>query len=66
MSRSSPIPLPDTLYLWYLGDPGAPALVGELHLVMGRRGVSLRYSPGWTAGGFALSEDLPLTDESCR
>ena len=62
MNRSSPAPLPDTLFLWYLGDPGAPVLVGELHLVMGRRGVSLRYAPGWVAGGFALSEDLPLTD----
>ena len=53
---------PDTLYLWYLGNPDAPALVGELTLVMGRRGVSLRYAASWIQGGFPLSEDLPLID----
>lgn len=58
---SSP-PLADTLLLWYLGTPEAPVLVGDLHLVMGRRGVSLRYAPTWLAHGFALSEDLPLID----
>ena len=34
--------MPDTLYLWYLGAPETPALVGELNLVMNRRAVSLR------------------------
>ena len=36
--------------------------VGELHLVMAGRGVSLRYAPGWLRQGFALSEDLPMID----
>ena len=59
MNRS---PLQDTLHLWYLGNPQAPVLVGELNLVMGRRGVSLRYADDWIGNGFALSEDLPLSD----
>ena len=54
--------LADTLHLWYLGAPESPVLVGELNLVMGRRGVSLRYAPAWIENGFALSEDLPLVD----
>ncbi len=53
---------PDTLYLWHLGNPDAPALVGELNLVMNRRGVSLRYADTWLKAGFPLSEDLPLID----
>lgn len=53
---------PDTLHLWFLGNPGAPALVGELNLVMGRRGVSLKYADAWLRNGFPLSEDLPLID----
>ncbi len=52
----------DTLYLWYLGRPEQPVLVGELNLVMSGRGVSLRYAPHWLRQGFALSEDLPLLD----
>ena len=59
MNTSAP---PDTLYLWYLGHPAAPVLVGELNLVMNRRSVSLRYAAPWLAHGFALSEDLPLVD----
>lgn len=53
---------PDTLYLWFLGNPDFPALVGELNLVMNRRGVSLKYADSWLMHGFPLSEDLPLTD----
>lgn len=53
---------PDTLYLWYLGQPEAPMLAGTLNLVMNRRSVSLRYSDAWLKDGFALGEDLPLTD----
>ncbi|MFW2358248.1 type II toxin-antitoxin system HipA family toxin [Hydrogenophaga sp.] len=52
----------DTLHLWYLGRPAQPVRVGELNLVMGGRGVSLRYAPEWLRQGFALSEDLPLVD----
>ena len=52
----------DDLYLWHLGDPAAPRHVGALKLVASGKGVSLRYSPSWLTGGFALSEDLPLVD----
>ena len=52
----------DTLHLWYLGRPDAPALVGDLNLVMNGRGVSLRYADAWLRNGIALSEDLPLID----
>lgn len=52
----------DDLHLWYLGDPAQPRLIGALKLVGAGKGVSLRYAPAWLAGGFALSEDLPLID----
>ena len=50
----------DQLYLWWLGDPSRPVLIGELNMVRTLRGVSLRYADAWIAQGFALSEDLPL------
>lgn len=59
----SPAALSDTLYLWYLGAPEAPMFVGELSLVMTRRAVSLHYADSWLRNGFALSEDLPLSDQ---
>ncbi|QHE74724.1 type II toxin-antitoxin system HipA family toxin [Hydrogenophaga sp. PBL-H3] len=62
MSTASPYIVADTLHLWYLGRPAQPVRVGSLHLVMGGRGVSLRYAPDWLRQGFALSEDLPLID----
>lgn len=52
----------DVLYLWFLGDPRRPRQVGTLRLVDGGKGVSLQYGSEWIASGFALSEDLPLTD----
>jgi serine/threonine-protein kinase HipA len=52
----------DILYLWHLGDPSRPALVGTLRLVQSGKGVSLQYAFTWLDGGFALSEDLPLVD----
>jgi serine/threonine-protein kinase HipA len=52
----------DILYLWFLGDPRAPRYVGTLRLVDGGKGVSLQYGSDWIASGFALSEDLPLSD----
>ncbi|MDO8889306.1 MAG: hypothetical protein Q7V16_12060 [Hydrogenophaga sp.] len=52
----------DSLHLWYLGRPEQPVRVGELNLVMGGRGVSLRYTPDWLRQGFALCVDLPLID----
>jgi serine/threonine-protein kinase HipA len=53
----------DRLWLWWLGDPAAPALVGELSLALGGRAVALRYAQAWLAAGFPLSEDLPLADD---
>jgi serine/threonine-protein kinase HipA len=52
----------DDLFLWCLADPAVPRYVGALKLVAAGKGVSLRYGPDWLASGFALSEDLPLTD----
>ncbi len=50
----------DELYLWWLADPGSPALIGTLQLVRSLRGVSLCYADSWLERGFPLSEDLPL------
>lgn len=50
------------LYLWFLADPIKPRYVGALNLVSAGKGVSLHYAPEWLASGFALSEDLPLTN----
>jgi serine/threonine-protein kinase HipA len=52
----------DDLYLWFLADPSLPRYVGRLRLVEAGKGVSLQYGANWLAGGFALSEDLLLTD----
>lgn len=56
----------DELFLWWLGRPRSPVLVGTLHLLRETQGVSLRYCPQWLGSGFALSEDLPLTDAEHR
>ena len=53
----------DQLSIWCLANPAQPRLVGELALQYGGRGVTLRYAASWRESGFALSEDLPLTDE---
>ena len=62
MIPQAPYRAVDTLFLWYLGRPERPILVGELNLVSNARGVSLRYSNEWISAGFPLSEDLPLLD----
>jgi serine/threonine-protein kinase HipA len=49
----------DTLFLWWLGEK-SPRIIGSLTLVLGGRGVGLRYADTWLIDGFALSEDLPL------
>jgi len=54
----------DVLSLWWMGDPDHPVRVGELQLVRTNRSVSLRYDDHWIQNGFALSEDLPLTDQT--
>lgn len=51
----------DTLYLWWLANPAAPRLIGELRMARTLKGVSLVYAPQWLAAGFSLSEDLPLS-----
>ena len=52
----------DSLYLWWLANPRAPRLIGELRMARTMKGVSLVYAPAWLKSGFALSEDLPLID----
>ena len=52
----------DTLYLWWLGHPERPLLIGALQTARSLQGVSLRYAASWLASGFPLSEDLPLKD----
>ena len=52
----------DELYLWWLGRPQSPVPIGTLRLMRATSGVSLQYALGWLRNGFALSEDLPLTD----
>ena len=51
----------DNLFLWYLGED-VPRYVGALKPVASGKGVSLHYGTEWLSTGFALSEDLPLTD----
>lgn len=52
----------DRLYLWYLANPHQPRLIGGLKLVDDQRSVGLQYASEWFQSGFALSDDLPLTD----
>ena len=52
----------DNLYLWYLQDPATPRYIGALKLIAAGKGVSLHYGRQWLDSGFALSEDLPLSD----
>jgi serine/threonine-protein kinase HipA len=56
----------DELSLWWLGQPRSPVPIGTLRLLHATRGVSLQYGSGWLRDGFALSEDLPLTDTEHR
>jgi len=58
----SPYRVTDELYLWWLGEPDRPTLIGTLRLLRATSGVSLQYSPNWLRRGFPLSEDVPLTD----
>ncbi len=62
MPDAKPAPRLDTLWLWYLGQPESPRLVGELRLLNIGKGVSLTYAATWRENGFRLSEDLPLAD----
>jgi serine/threonine-protein kinase HipA len=53
----------NTQYLWWLGDPARPRLVGTLTLVSSGRAVAMEYCAEWLRSGFALSDDLPLTQD---
>jgi len=54
----------DTLYVWWLADPSRPLLVGSLRLVLANQSVGFQYAESWlSAGGLALSEDLPRRAE---
>jgi serine/threonine-protein kinase HipA len=59
---TDPYRVTDELYLWWLGQPRTPVPIGTLRLLRATRGVSLQYGAAWLRNGFALSEDLPLTD----
>ncbi|WP_233233217.1 hypothetical protein [Bordetella sp. LUAb4] len=50
----------DSMYLWWLGTPSTPRMIGELRITRIVKGVSLTYGNEWLQSGFALSEDLPL------
>jgi len=52
----------NSLYLWWLGHPDTPELIGELRMARQTKGVALLYSQVWIKSGFALSEDLPLVE----
>lgn len=52
----------ERLFLWWLADPAAPRCIGALRLARAHQGVSLTYGAAWRADGFALSEDMPLSD----
>ena len=63
MPDSGPYEPKDQLSLWMLADPQRPVPVGEISLALRGQGVALRYDRHWLEQGFALSEDLPLSDE---
>ena len=54
-------PTPAGYFLWELGKPEAPALVGELRK-LGNGDVSLQYAASWLESGYPLSPDMPLID----
>ena len=60
MSQAAAYQPGDLLFLWWLADPAAPRLIGELRMARKLQGVSLAYAPAWLESGFPLSEDLPL------
>jgi serine/threonine-protein kinase HipA len=47
------------MWVWYLGDPMVPRLVGSVSLLRGSR-CTFHYARDWVAGGFALCPDMPL------
>ncbi|PTX52263.1 serine/threonine-protein kinase HipA [Gemmobacter caeni] len=62
----------DRIFCWYLGDPGAPCLIGEVRLEANARTCILRLEPDWRASGFDLTpgtsnaNDLHATEPGLR
>lgn len=48
-----------SLYCWYLADPAAPKLVGEVRLEADARSCILIADPSWVKAGFDLAPDMP-------
>ena len=48
--------------LWWLGQP-TPQFIGQLVLAENNRKVGLAYANDWLQNGFALSDDLPLSND---
>jgi len=61
--KRSAVQVPERLFAWYLADPRQPVLIGEIGRVS-NGDASLTYAPTWRQTGFALSEDMPLLDQT--
>lgn len=61
--KRSAVSVPERLFAWYLSDPRQPVLIGEIGRVS-NGDASLTYAPTWRQTGFALSEDMPLRDQT--
>lgn len=55
--------VPERLFAWYVADPAEPMLVGEIGR-LGNGDASLAYAASWLQMGFALSEDMPLREQT--
>ncbi|MDP2016373.1 type II toxin-antitoxin system HipA family toxin [Hydrogenophaga sp.] len=62
-SKRKAASVPERLFAWYLADPQNPVLIGEIGRVS-NGDASLTYTPSWRQEGFALSEDMPLRDQT--
>ncbi len=54
---------PDKLYAWMLLDPQHPQLIGEI-IRQTNGDVGLYYDQTWLKTGFALSDDMPLVEQT--
>lgn len=61
--KIQPVAVPQRLFAWYLAAPDRPVLVGEVGR-LNNGDASLHYAPAWLQAGFALSEDMPLRDQT--
>jgi len=53
-----------SMWVWYLADPTAPVRIGRVSLIPARTRCAFDYDAAWTASGFALSPDMPMTSRS--